>query len=130
MLDPLSIFLAALATVPLGFVWFSPLLFAKPWIRLHGINPRKKKGSMLVPFLSTFFTSLVIAFLLAVVIKLADIKTLSNAWKLGTLLWFGFDFMPNVTRSLFSKKPLELVLIESGHQAANVLLVSWILMTV
>ncbi len=85
---------------------------------------------MLVPFLSTFFTSLVIAFLLAVVIKLADIKTLSNAWKLGTLLWFGFDFMPNVTRSLFSKKPLELVLIESGHQAANVLLVSWILMTV
>ncbi len=130
MLNPLSIFLAALATMPVGFLWYSPVLFAKPWIHHHAINTRKKKGSMVIPLLSTFLTSLVMAFLLSVVIELAQITTLSNAWKLGTLLWFGFDFMPNLTRSLFSKKPLELVLIDSGHQAANVLLVSWILMTV
>ena len=80
------------------------------------------------PFLATFFTSLVMAIILQALIIALGITVLSNVWKIGLILWFGYDFMPALTRSLFARKPLELVLIDTGHQAANILLMSWILM--
>lgn len=124
-----SIFLAALATIPVGFLWYSPAFFANPWIELNAISAKKmKNGPGVMPFLFTLLTSLVLACLMGLLIKYLNIRTVSDAWRIGTLLWFGFDFMPSVTRALFSKKPLALVLIDTGHQAANILLVCWILM--
>ena len=127
MIDPLPIAIAALASIVLGFVWYSPALFAKPWTRLNGLHNKKMKMTV-TPFLATFLTSVVLAVLLRALIIAFKVTVLSNAWKVGLLLWFGFDFMPSLTRSLFSRKSLELVLIDSGHQAANILVMSWILM--
>jgi hypothetical protein len=127
MIEPLPIAMATLASIVLGFVWYSPLLFAKPWSKLNGLQNKKTKMTV-TPFLATILTSIVLAILLNALIIAFDVTTLQNAWKVGLLLWFGFDFMPSVTRTLFSKKRLELVLIDTGHQAANILLMSWILM--
>ena len=35
----LSVLVAAIATMVLGFVWYSPLLFAKPWTVEMGYRP-------------------------------------------------------------------------------------------
>ncbi len=124
-----SIFLAALATIPLGFLWYSPLFFAAPWMKMNAISTKKMKdGPGVMPFFFTLLTSLVLASLMSLLIGFLNIATLTDAWKIGTMLWFGFDFLPSLTRSLFSKRPLALVLIDSGHQAANILLIAWILM--
>ena len=32
-LNLLAIFVAGLSTMAVGFLWYSPLLFAKPWMR-------------------------------------------------------------------------------------------------
>lgn len=126
MIDPMPIAIATLASVVLGFVWYSPVLFAKPWSKLNGLQNKKMKMTV-TPFLATILTSIVLATLLRALIIAFDVTTLQNAWKAGLLLWFGFDFMPALTRALFAKKRVELVLIDCGHQAANVLLMSWIL---
>ena len=128
MLAPLPILVAAIATIPVGFVWYSPLLFVKPWIHFNGLNPKKMKAPVMA-FLSTFLTSLVMAALIALLINMLKITALPQAWKLGTLLWFGFNFMPGLTQSLFSKRPIELLLIDSGHQAANVIVMTWVLVS-
>ena len=51
-----AVIVAALATTVLGFIWYSPMLFARPWCVAMGYNPddkdamdamRKKSGDMI-----------------------------------------------------------------------------------
>jgi len=37
-----SVLVAAVATMILGFLWYSPLLFAKPWTLAMGYDPNDK----------------------------------------------------------------------------------------
>ncbi len=37
-LNWLAVLLAAISAVVLGFLWYSPLLFAKPWMREMGYD--------------------------------------------------------------------------------------------
>jgi len=41
-LNWLAIFVAAISTMVMGFLWYSPLLFAKPWMREMGCDPNDK----------------------------------------------------------------------------------------
>ena len=47
--NPVGVLMAAVATFAIGMVWYSPLLFAKPWVALNGYTPEKlaemKKGA-------------------------------------------------------------------------------------
>ncbi len=38
----LPVLVAAVATMVVGFVWYSPFLFAKPWTILMGYDPNDK----------------------------------------------------------------------------------------
>ncbi len=129
MLPLTPILVAGLATMPIGFLWYSPMLFVKPWVRLNKIHHMQmKKGPGIFPLLVSFFSGIVLAFLISMLIRSLGIQTLSDAWKISLLLWFGFDFVPGWVRQLFDKRPLELLLINSGHSAANVMVVCWVLM--
>src|SRR5260370_35284703 len=41
-LNWLAILVAAISTIVVGFLWYSPLLFAKPWMREMGYDPNDK----------------------------------------------------------------------------------------
>src|SRR6266851_4251343 len=38
----LAVLVAAISTMAVGFLWYSPLLFAKPWMREMGYDPNDK----------------------------------------------------------------------------------------
>ena len=39
--NPVGVLLAAVATFLIGMLWYSPILFAKPWMALNGYGPEK-----------------------------------------------------------------------------------------
>jgi Protein of unknown function (DUF1761) len=41
-LNWLAILVAAISTMIVGFLWYSPFLFAKPWMREMGYDPNDK----------------------------------------------------------------------------------------
>src|SRR5260370_10712032 len=41
-LNWLAILVAAISTMVVGFLWYSPLLFAKPWMKEMGYDPNDK----------------------------------------------------------------------------------------
>ncbi|HQR17115.1 MAG TPA: DUF1761 domain-containing protein [Gemmatimonadales bacterium] len=47
--NPVGVLMAAVATFLIGMLWYSPILFAKPWMALNGYTPEKleamKKGA-------------------------------------------------------------------------------------
>jgi hypothetical protein len=121
-INPWSVLVAAVATMIVGFLWYSPLLFAKPWIILMGYDPNDKAklkemqqgaGKM---YCMTFVASLVAAGVLAKIISLTTIHSLLYGAKVGFAVWLGFVTTVQLTDMLFGKRPTKLYLINTGFQ--------------
>jgi uncharacterized protein DUF1761 len=131
-----SVLVAAVATMILGFLWYSPLLFAKPWTLAMGydLNDKAKMEEMRKGagklYGITFVVSLISAFVLA---KIVDVTTVNSAlygMKIGFAVWLGFVTTVQLTSTLFKKRPIKLYLIDTGYQlvcylAMGAILAKW-----
>ena len=113
---------AAVATVALGFLWYSPILFAKPWMRLMGYDPndearmaemRKGAGPK---YLLAFVASVLSALVLGKVILIATVHSALYGMKFGFAVWLGFVTTVQLTHALFSRLPAKLYAINTGYQ--------------
>ena len=43
-INPWAVLVASVATMVIGFLWYSPILFARPWMRLMGCDPEDTSG--------------------------------------------------------------------------------------
>jgi len=83
-----SVLAAAVATMILGFLWYSPLLFAKPWTLAMGYpndkakmeEMRKGAGKL---YGITFIASLISAFVLGKVIEITTVNSIFYGMKIG-----------------------------------------------
>jgi hypothetical protein len=128
-----AVLAAAVATMILGFLWYSPLLFAKPWTVLMGYDPNDKaqidamrKGAGRLYGVS-LLCSLVAAFVLGRIMHVATIHTALHGAKMGAGVWLGFVTTVQLTDALFGKKPFKLHLINTGYQLACFLAMGTIL---
>jgi hypothetical protein len=117
-----SVLVAAIATMVLGFLWYSPLLFAGPWMVLMGYDPNDKaklaemqKGAGKMYALS-FLASLVSALVLAKIIAITTVSSALYGMKVGFAVWLGFVTTVQLTGVLFAKQPVKLYLINTGYQ--------------
>jgi hypothetical protein len=117
-----SVLVAAVATMVLGFLWYSPLLFARPWMVLMGYDPDDKarlaemqKGAGKLYGIS-FVGSLISAFMLGKIIEIATVNAIPYGLKIGLAVWLGFVTTVQLTGTLFGKRPTKLYLIDTGYQ--------------
>jgi hypothetical protein len=117
-----AVLVGAVATMVVGFIWYSPLLFAKPWMMLMGYDPNDKakqaemqKGAGLMYSLS-LLASIASAVVLGKIIGLATINTALYGMKVGVAVWLGFVATVQLTGALFGKQPIKLYLINTGYQ--------------
>ena len=118
----IAVFLAAVAMMAVGFLWYSPLLFANPWMLAMGYDPNDKakieemqKGAGKIYGLA-FLGSLVSAFVLGKIMDVTTINSIPYGLKVGFAIWLGFVATVQLTDFLFSRKPLKLFLINTGYQ--------------
>ncbi len=116
------VFVAALATMVVGFIWYSPMLFAKPWTILMGYDPNDKakmdemrKGAGKTYGLA-FLASLASAFVLAKIIDVTSVNTALYGMKVAFAVWLGFVTTVQLTGALFGRQPTKLYLINTGYQ--------------
>ena len=132
-LNLLSVLAAAIATMILGFLWYSPLLFAKPWTVAMGydLNDKAKMEEMRKGagklYGITFVASLVSAFVLAKIIDVTTVTSALYGMKIGFAVWLGFVTTVQLTSTLFKKRPIKLYLIDTGYQLVCYLLMGAIL---
>ncbi len=63
----IAVFVAALTTLVVGSIWYSPILFGKAWMKETGLNEEDlKKGSMLKIFGLTYLFSVFFALIFQV----------------------------------------------------------------
>jgi hypothetical protein len=118
----LAVFVAAIATMVVGFLWYSPLLFARPWMVLMGYDPNDKakleemRKSAGKSYAASFVASLVSAFVLAKIIDVTTVDRALYGMKIGFAVWLGFVATAQLTEVLFAKKPVKLYFINTGYQ--------------
>lgn len=132
-INPWAVLVSAIATMVIGFLWYSPMLFATPWMRLMGMDPndkakiaemRKSAGKM---YGLSFVASIVSAVLLAKIIDISSINSVPYGMKIGFAVWLGFVTTVQLTGALFGKQPTKLYLINTGYQLVSYLAMGAIL---
>jgi hypothetical protein len=118
-----AVLLSALATMVVGFVWYSPLLFARRWTILMGYDPddKAKLAEMQKSAGPSYMLSLVASVLSAAVLgKIIAIATIHTpplyGIKMGLAVWLGFVTTVQLTNALFMRQPAKLYAINTGYQ--------------
>jgi hypothetical protein len=132
-LNWVAILVAAVSTMVVGFLWYSPLLFAKPWMREMGYDPNDKakteemKKSAGRAYGGSFVASLISAFTLALILH----GLRAEDWHFGIMasfhIWLGFVATVQFTGALFMKQGMKLFAINTGYQLVCYLVMGVIL---
>jgi len=132
-LNWLAILVAAVSTMVVGFLWYSPLLFAKPWMREMGNDPTDKaktdemKKTAGPAYAGSFVASLISAFTLALVLHGLRAEDLHFGIMASFHIWLGFVATVQFTGALFMKQSMKLLAINTGYQLVCYLVMGSIL---
>ena len=121
----LAVSLAGLVSMPIGYIWYSPAFFAKPWMKYRGLKSSDLEGGSPLPYILTLLASLITAYVLAHVAVLSNSyfghsflqDTLSTAF----WLWLGFTAARLLTHSLFDRDDWRLIAISLGYELVTIM---------
>ena len=129
--NALAVLVAAVLTMVLGAVWYSPVLFAKQWMAAQGHTPEaleqmKRKG-MIRAYAVSFLCYLVTAYVVALFAAYMQAMSFAQGLWLGFLVWLGFAATIGLTGNMFSRKPIAAWVIDAGYQLAYLLIMAVVL---
>lgn len=127
-INVLGIALAALANSVIGGAWYSPLLFANPWLR--GMGKAKEDIDLSganVGYLLTFLGAIVTAYVLSLFIQLFDEVTLGTGAIVGLLAGIGFAVTRELAPTYFEGRNKTLFLISAGYHVTSLTIMGTII---
>lgn len=116
---PLTIIGCMAAYMIIGSLWYSPLMFMKPWAKMTGIDKVKKeklKKPMITGMTMGLFVSFVQAVVLGRTMQITSMGHWSYALMIATILWFPFIFLVMAQSYAYTMKSWKLLLIDAGYQ--------------
>jgi hypothetical protein len=128
-----AVLVAAISTMIVGFIWYSPILFAKPWTVLMGYDPNDKakmdemRKSAGKSYGISFIASLISALVLGKIIDVTSVQSPFYGMKIGFAVWLGFVTTVQLTAKVFGNQPTKLYLINTGYQLVCYLVMGAIL---
>lgn len=137
-LNYLAIVVSVIASFAIGFLWYSPILFGKPWMKLMGIDPHDKtkmekmKKTAGPAYMASIVGTILMAYVMAhFIYYVFDYKVLKTTDGLVMAFWIWLGFVAPVmfTEVLFGGKSVKLWLINTSYQLATLLITGAILAT-
>ncbi len=112
-----------------GALWYSPLLFIKPWLRLSGVSDAQMKAGMAKAIILDLVFSVIMAFVLLHAIRYAlpTSHSVGLGLAVGFLNWLGFIVPVQAGAMTYEKKPFGYFAINSGYQLVTILMMSAVL---
>ena len=110
-----AVLVAAAAYWLVGALWYSPLLFARPWMMLTGVTEESARKSYKLNFLWTFLLELVAAHGVACVLALMTAPGKLAGVGVAIALWGGFVATSSAINSMFAGRSRKLWFIDNGY---------------
>ncbi|SRR6266496_2678819 len=121
-----AVLVAAVAVFVLGWLWYSPFLFFKPWMRLRGMDPVAAMAGAKMPagkLLIELARCLVLAYAIARFMALLDVGSSLGAVHLGLFLWIGFPVILLTGSVLWENVPWKVAAIHAGDWLVKLLVI-------
>jgi hypothetical protein len=128
-LNHLAVFVAAAAAMTLGFLWYSPLLFGKLWLKLNSFKKKSvEEKNMFALVLAGLVTSWITSYVLASLLHLS-VTDLGDAVQVAFWLWLGFVATIMFGNVLWEQQRVELFILNSAFRLASLVLMAVILIS-
>ncbi len=122
---------AAVASMIIGSVWYSPLLFGRVWMRLSGrsmkdVGKAKQRG-MGKLYLMAFIGALVMAYVLAHFVQYLEVDSVVGVIQLVFWLWLGLIATVSLGVVLWEGKPWGLYVLNVVYQLISLIVMGVVL---
>lgn len=133
-IDIIPVILAGIASLALGFIWYSPYLFGKTWMRLMGYtnetlkDAQKQMGNLyFVSFIAALLTAYVLLNAINISAEYFRVTRLDAGLSTAFWAWSGFIAPIQLTDVIFGNKKWQLWAINTGYQLAAIMLMGIII---
>jgi hypothetical protein len=118
-----AVLVSALFLWFLGAAWYSPALFAKPWMAALGISPDHPKKGLALGMVSSLIGDLFVAFILLHFILWSGASTCLMGAFVGFICWLGFFAAIQLPQGIYESRPFRLFAINGGYWLVGLLLI-------
>lgn len=125
-----AIVIATLATMPVGYLWYDLKIgFGKRWAKLNGLSEKQLNSGegMAGTFAGMLVVSFITAFLMACIIKATGVEGFWSSLVFGLLFGLILRGGAHFIHNGFTRKPVQLTLIDAGHDMASLTVMAIIL---
>jgi hypothetical protein len=130
----LAVLLAGVASMAVGMLWYSPLLFGNQWMKLMGLTKKSMEGAkdeLGKIYGISFVASLVMAYVLSHVMAMSEnffgYPRMTTALTSAFWMWLGFVAPVQLTEVLYGGKKWSLYGINTGYQLMSLLAMGLVL---
>ncbi|MBW4061616.1 DUF1761 domain-containing protein [Candidatus Saccharibacteria bacterium] len=121
------VLLAAMAYFAVGSLWYSPVLFIKPWMKAQGITGDGPRDGFVKALGLSFLLTVLLCVIEAYFVHVTKSHTTLNGAYLGAKLWLGFAATTALINSLYEQRPLKLYVIDQGYHLIGMVVAGAIL---
>jgi Protein of unknown function (DUF1761) len=111
----------------LGAAWYSPALFAKPWMAALGIAPDHPKKGLALGMVTSLIGDLFVAFILLHFILWSGASTWVMGAFVGFICWLGFFAAIQLPQGIYESRPFRLFAINGGYWLIGLLFIGALL---
>ncbi|PYO09311.1 MAG: DUF1761 domain-containing protein [Gemmatimonadetes bacterium] len=125
-----AVLVSAIVVFVLGWLWYSPLLFYKPWMRARGLDPAAAMAGAKMPvgkLVIELVRCLVLAYIIAHFVALLGVTSWLGAVHFGVLLWIAFPVVLLTGSILWENIPVKVAAIHAGDWLVKLLVIPIIL---
>lgn len=116
------VIVAALARMAVGSLWYSPVMFVRPWQQLAGVTPESMQQGLAKAIVVDLILSLVMAFVLFHAVVYAGANTWWAGGLVGALNWVGFVLATHLPLWAYENRNLRLITIGTGSNLVSMVL--------
>lgn len=128
----ISVLAAAIAYMILGFLWYSPALLGKPWMKLRGLSSSDLKAEQAkmgplygLTFVISLLTAYVLYHVMAMSLAFFGMDRVSTGLISGFWMWLGFVMPTQTGNAIFgsdNKNKWKLLGIDTIYQLVGIML--------
>ena len=127
-LNHVAILVSAVVLWVLGAAWYSPALFAKPWMQILGLKKEESKKSFLyLGMIASLVGDAILAFVLDHIIIWSNATGFGWGVVIGVIVWIGFFAATSLPQNLYEGRPFKLFAINSGYWLVGLVIVGGLL---
>lgn len=119
----LAVLVAGIVHMVIGLIWFMPKIFGNAWAELTGKEMKPAPQWIVAGIIG----HQVMALVLAVLVKIANVTNVVGGIIVGILVWIGFMVTLEIGELIWEKIPFKLFIIRVGNQLVGLSLAGSIL---